>query len=107
VQRENYDAGTLYIGALDGGVEARHLDRRAQARILPHISLEDRAKRVDDAVHANPRELPTPMRALRSRRSRPAGLRRAASSWRSSPLHAGGAFAVLRPPPAGARRSAW
>jgi hypothetical protein len=52
VLRENYDAGTLYIGALDGSSRKGIWIGAAQARILPHISLEDRAKRVDDAVHS-------------------------------------------------------
>jgi hypothetical protein len=52
VLRENYDAGTLYIGALDGSPKKGIWIGAAQARILPHISLEDRAKRVDDAVHS-------------------------------------------------------
>lgn len=50
--RENFDAGTLYIAALDGGSKRGIWLGAAQARLLPHISLEKRAKRVDDAVHA-------------------------------------------------------
>lgn len=52
VLRENYDAGTLYIGALEAPSKRGIWIGAAQARILPHISLEDRAERVDDAVHA-------------------------------------------------------
>jgi len=50
--RENFDAGTLYIAALDGTSKRGMWLGAAQARLLPHISLEKRAKRVDDAVHA-------------------------------------------------------
>jgi hypothetical protein len=50
--RENFDAGTLYVAALDGGSKRGIWLGAAQARLLPHISLEKRAKRVDDAVHA-------------------------------------------------------
>jgi hypothetical protein len=50
--RENFDAGTLYIAALDGASKRGIWLGAAQARLLPHISLEKRAKRVDDAVHA-------------------------------------------------------
>jgi hypothetical protein len=50
--RESYDAGTLFIGALDGASKQGIWIGAAQARILPHISLEKRAKRADDAVHA-------------------------------------------------------
>jgi hypothetical protein len=50
--RENFDAGTLFIAALDGASRQGIWLGAAQARLLPHISLEKRAKRVDDAVHA-------------------------------------------------------
>jgi len=50
--RENFDAGTLYLGALDADSKRAIWLGAAQARLLPHISLEKRAKRVDDAVHA-------------------------------------------------------
>jgi hypothetical protein len=49
--RENFDAGTLFIGALDAASRQGIWLGAAQARLLPHISLEKRAKRVDDAVH--------------------------------------------------------
>jgi len=52
VLRESYDAGTLYIGALEAPAKRGIWIGAAQARLLPHISLEERAKRVDDAVHA-------------------------------------------------------
>lgn len=50
--RENYDAGTLYLAALDPGSKRAIWLGAAQARLLPHISFEKRAKRADDAVHA-------------------------------------------------------
>jgi hypothetical protein len=48
---ETYDAGTLYLAVIDG--QPRHMIwvGAASARLLPHISLEKAAKRVDDAVH--------------------------------------------------------
>ena len=50
--RENYDTGTLYLAALDGGSKRAIWLGAAQARLLPHVSLEKRAERVDDAIHA-------------------------------------------------------
>ncbi len=50
--RESYDAGTLFLGALEPASKRAIWLGSAQARLLPHISLEKRAKRVDDAVHA-------------------------------------------------------
>ena len=50
--RENFDAGTLFIAAVDRPSRRAIWLGAAQARLLPHISLEKRAKRVDDAVHA-------------------------------------------------------
>ena len=50
--RESYDSGTLFIAALEPASKRAIWLGAAQARLLPHISLEKRAKRVDDAVHA-------------------------------------------------------
>lgn len=47
---DNHDVGTLYVAALNR--ETKHMIwvGAAQARLLPHISYEKRAKRVDAAV---------------------------------------------------------
>jgi len=50
--RESYDAGTLFLGALEPASKHAIWLGAARARLLPHISLEKRAKRVDDAMHA-------------------------------------------------------
>ena len=50
--RESYDAGTLYVAALDRASKRAMWLGAANARLLPHNSLEKRARRVDDAVHA-------------------------------------------------------
>ena len=50
--RESYDAGTLFLAALEPASRRGIWLGAARARLLPHISLEARAKRVDDAVHA-------------------------------------------------------
>jgi hypothetical protein len=56
--RENYDAGTLYIAAIDDASKQGIWLGAAQARLLPHVSLERRAERVDDAVRAILAEFP-------------------------------------------------
>lgn len=47
---ESYDAGTLYIAVLDA--QSKHMIwlGAADARLLPHVSLERRVRRVDAAV---------------------------------------------------------
>lgn len=47
---ESVDVGTLYVAALDGATKQMFWVGAARARLLPHISYEKRAKRVDDAV---------------------------------------------------------
>jgi uncharacterized protein DUF4136 len=47
---ETYDVGTLYLAALDGATKQMIWVGAARARLLPHISDEKRAKRVDAAV---------------------------------------------------------
>jgi hypothetical protein len=47
----SYDEGTLYIAVLDAQTKRIIWLGAASARIMPHISLERAAKRVDDAVH--------------------------------------------------------
>jgi hypothetical protein len=51
VYAKNYDEGTLYLAAIDPASRQMIWLGAASARILPWISLEKRAKRVDDAVH--------------------------------------------------------
>jgi hypothetical protein len=51
VYRDTYREGTLYLAVLDGRTKRMIWIGAASARILPHISLEKRAKRVDAAVH--------------------------------------------------------
>lgn len=51
VHLERYDAGRLYIAVLDAHSRRLVWIGSAEARTLPHISLEKRAKRVDAAVH--------------------------------------------------------
>ena len=48
---ESYDEGTLYLAVLDGQTKRMIWLGAASARILPHISLDRRVKRVDAAVH--------------------------------------------------------
>lgn len=52
VYSDDYDSGTLFIAAMD----AKHRQviwlGAAEARLLPHISLDRRLDRVDDAVAA-------------------------------------------------------
>lgn len=48
---ESYDAGTLYIAVVDPQTKHMTWIGAAGARLLPHISLEKRVKRVDAAVH--------------------------------------------------------
>jgi len=47
---ESYDVGTLYVAVLDGTTKQMVWVGAARARLLPHISYEDRVKRVDAAV---------------------------------------------------------
>jgi hypothetical protein len=47
---EGYDAGTLYIAALDPTSKRIIWLGAADARLLPHVSLERRVRRVDAAV---------------------------------------------------------
>jgi hypothetical protein len=47
---ESYDAGTLYLAALNGETKRMIWLGAAQARLLPHVSYEKRVKRVDAAV---------------------------------------------------------
>jgi hypothetical protein len=47
---DTYDIGTLYLAALDGATKQMIWIGAARARLLPHISYEKRAKRVDAAV---------------------------------------------------------
>jgi len=49
--RESYDAGTLFITVIDGRSHRLVWLGAAQARLLPHASLEKKAKRVDAVVH--------------------------------------------------------
>lgn len=49
--RESYDEGSLFMAVIDGSSKQMVWLGAAQARLLPHISLEARAKRVDEAVH--------------------------------------------------------
>jgi hypothetical protein len=50
--RESHDSGTLFLLALEPASKRAMWIGAAQARLLPHISLEKRAKRADDVVHA-------------------------------------------------------
>lgn len=50
VYTESYDEGTLYIAVVDGQTKRMVWVGAAEARLLPLISIEKRAKRVDDAV---------------------------------------------------------
>ena len=47
---DNHDVGTLYLAVLDRDTKRMIWVGAAQARLLPHISYEKRAKRVDAAV---------------------------------------------------------
>jgi uncharacterized protein DUF4136 len=47
---DNHDVGTLYLAALDRETKRMIWVGAAQARLLPHISYEKRATRVDAAV---------------------------------------------------------
>jgi hypothetical protein len=47
---DTYDEGTLYLAALDGTTKQMIWLGAAQARLLPHISYEKRAKRADSVV---------------------------------------------------------
>jgi len=48
---ESYDVGTLYVAAADPRTKRMVWVGAAEARLLPHVSLETRLKRVDAAVH--------------------------------------------------------
>jgi hypothetical protein len=48
---ESYDQGTLYLAVLDPGSKRIIWLGAASARLLPHISLEKRVKRVNAAIH--------------------------------------------------------
>jgi uncharacterized protein DUF4136 len=48
---DTYDVGTLYVAALDRNTKRMIWVGAAQARLLPHTSLEKGLKRVDAAVH--------------------------------------------------------
>ena len=47
---EGYDKGTLYLAVLDGRSKRLIWLSAANARLLPHVSLEKRLERVDAAV---------------------------------------------------------
>jgi hypothetical protein len=48
---DNYDAGTLYIGVLDGRSRRLVWLGAAESRLLSNASLEKKAKRVDAVAH--------------------------------------------------------
>jgi hypothetical protein len=48
---ESYDTGTLFVAVVDPPSKHMIWIGSANARLLPHISLERRAKRVDAAIH--------------------------------------------------------
>ena len=50
VYSDSYDSGTLFIAAMDAQGKKVVWLGAAEARLLPHISLERRLDRVDDAV---------------------------------------------------------
>ena len=49
---EHYDAGALYLALVDPTTRRMVWVGAAEARILPHVSLEKTLERVDAAVHA-------------------------------------------------------
>ena len=48
---DTYDVGTLYLAVADPRTKRMVWIGAAEARLLPHVSLEKRLKRVDAAVH--------------------------------------------------------
>src|ERR1700746_1112105 len=68
VHFEMYAAGRLYIPVLDARSRRLVWIGSAEARTLPHISLEKRAKRVDAAVHEILSDFP-PKSAARTEKS--------------------------------------
>jgi hypothetical protein len=55
---ENYDSGTLFIAALDPRSKQIVWLGAAEARLLPHVSLDRRLERVDAAVRATLKDFP-------------------------------------------------
>jgi hypothetical protein len=51
VYSDDYDTGTLFLAVLDARRRQVVWLGAAEARLLPHVSLERRLGRVDDAVH--------------------------------------------------------
>ncbi|HEV7730671.1 MAG TPA: DUF4136 domain-containing protein [Candidatus Binatia bacterium] len=58
VYSDDYDTGTLFLAVLDASRHQVIWLGAAEARLLPHISLERRLGRVDDAVHDVLKEFP-------------------------------------------------
>ena len=52
VYSQSYDVGTLYIAIIDPRSKRMVWIGAAQARLVPTMSLDRKAKRVDAAVHA-------------------------------------------------------
>jgi Domain of unknown function (DUF4136) len=52
VYSQSYDEGTLYIAVIDPHTKRRIGVGAAQARLVPTMSLERKAKRIDAAAHA-------------------------------------------------------
>ena len=51
IYRDSHDDGTLYLGIVAPASQRNIWRGAASARLLPFISVEERAQRVDDAVH--------------------------------------------------------
>jgi hypothetical protein len=51
IYSESYDTGTLFLAILDRRSKRIVWLGAAEARLLPHVSLERRLGRVDSAVH--------------------------------------------------------
>jgi hypothetical protein len=58
VYSDDYDTGTLFIAIMDARRRQVVWIGAAEARLLPHVSIERRLGRVDDAVKAVMKELP-------------------------------------------------
>ena len=48
---ESYEEGTLFLGVLDSDSKRMIWLGAANTRLLPHVSLEKRVKRVEAAIH--------------------------------------------------------
>ena len=59
VYSESYDRGALFIAMVDPRTRRMVWVGAAQARLLPHVSLERRLNRVDDAVRATLKDFPS------------------------------------------------